>query len=68
VNRDNMPHENALFWVHGYWQDVKTKVRQHAVWHSVLLSLAKTRPTKAFEISHHIQHLYGDMFKRFMLL
>jgi hypothetical protein len=18
VNRDNMPHENALFWVHGY--------------------------------------------------
>jgi hypothetical protein len=41
---------------------VKTKVRQHAVWHFVLLSLVPTRPTKAFQISHHSSLSWSAIF------
>jgi hypothetical protein len=40
-HRNNTSHDN------------KTKVRQRAVWSLFVLSLATTRCTKAFQISHH---------------
>jgi hypothetical protein len=48
-----MPHDNAPFGVHRKRQYDKTTVRQRAVLRFVLLSLATTRRTKVFQISHH---------------
>jgi hypothetical protein len=45
---------HALFLEHHLRQDGKTKVRQHAVWRFVVLSLVTTRRSKVFQISHHI--------------
>jgi hypothetical protein len=52
-HRDKTPHDNALFGLHRFRQDDKTKVRQRTVWAFVVLSLGTTRCKKVFQISHH---------------
>jgi hypothetical protein len=59
-HRDNTPHDNALFGVHRLRQDNKTKVRQRAVWHFVVLSLC----TKSATIRYSGQNVIKWCLKR----